>query len=84
MSNDISELRKHLFETIASLRDKNNPMEIDRAMAVSSVAKTIIETAKVEVDYLRINDGGESTFLEAVGKKNLPPGITGVRQHRLK
>lgn len=84
MSNDISALREHLFETMKSLRAPDNPMEIERAMAVSAVAKTIIETAKVEVDYLRVNNGGESTFMQAVGNKGLPPGITGVRQHRLK
>ena len=59
--NDISELRSHLFETLRGLKDKDAPMDIDRARAVSEVAKTLIETVKVEVDYLRITGGTEGT-----------------------
>lgn len=82
---DVSELRSHLFATIRALRDKDAPMDIERAKAVSEVAKTIIDTAKVEVDYLKLAGGGESTFLDtAVGQQNLPPGITGRTVHRLK
>lgn len=64
--NDIAELRNHLFETLRGLKDKDAPMDIDRARAVSEVAKTLIETAKVEVDYLRITGGTEGTGFIAV------------------
>jgi hypothetical protein len=50
----------------------------------AEVEQTIINSAKVEVDYLRVNDGGESPFFEAAGRKNLPPGITSSRVHRIK
>lgn len=59
--NDIKELRTHLFDTLRGLRDKNEPMDLDRARAVSEVAKTLIETAKVEVDYLRITGDTRGT-----------------------
>lgn len=52
--NDITELRSHLFDALRGLKDKDAPMDIDRARAVSEVAKTLIESAKVECDYLRI------------------------------
>lgn len=86
MNDDtITELRAHLFATIRALRDKEAPMEIERAKAISEVSKTIIDSAKVEVDYLRLAGGGESRFLDgAVGQGNLPPGITGRTVHRLK
>lgn len=64
--NDIAELRSHLFETLRGLKDKDAPMDIDRARAVSEVAKTLIETAKVEVDYLRITGGTEGTGFIAI------------------
>lgn len=80
----IDDLREHLFATLTALRDKTNPMDIERAKAVSAVAQTIINSAKVEVEYLRVNNGGESGFLTAIGEKNLPPGITGRTVHRLK
>lgn len=60
----LDELRDHLFATIAALRDADNPMDIARAKAVSDVAQTIINTAKVEVDRLRATGAhGQSRFL---------------------
>ena len=84
-TNDISALREHLFGTIAALRDKENPMDIERARAVSEVAQTIINSAKVEVDHLKMVGDGESAFLKlkAESEKPLPPGIAGVTVHRL-
>lgn len=34
------------------LKDKESPLELDRAKAICQVAQTIINSAKVEVDYL--------------------------------
>jgi len=80
----VNDLREHLFAALEALNDKANPMEVERARAVSDIAQTIINTAKVEIEYLKINGGGESGFIDAVGRKTLPPGITGVLQHRMK
>lgn len=65
MKNKIEDLRNHLFETLEMLKDPDKPMEIERAKAVSEVAQTIINSAKVEVDYLRVTgqDKG-SDFLD--------------------
>lgn len=52
--HDVAELRRHLFETIAALRDKEAPMDIARARAVSEVAQVIIDSARVEVDAARV------------------------------
>lgn len=57
MRNKIEDLRDHLFETLEALKDPDNPMEIDRAKAVSDVAQTIINSAKVEVEFLRVSGG---------------------------
>lgn len=51
--NKISDLRDHLFETLEALKDPDKPMEIERAKAISDVAQTIINSAKVEVDMAR-------------------------------
>ena len=60
MSRTIADLREHLFSTLDNLRDKTNPMDIDRAKAVAEVAQTIINSAKVEVEHLKAtgNTGG--------------------------
>ncbi|MDE3022956.1 MAG: hypothetical protein KGI54_14050 [Pseudomonadota bacterium] len=74
MANDIDTLRDNLFETLAALRDKENPMDIDRAKAISDVAQTIINSAKVEVDYMRITGGiSASGFIQNVSVRKLPP-----------
>ncbi len=52
IKNKNEDLRNHLFETIESLKDKDDPMDIDRAKAVAQVAQVMIESAKVEVKYL--------------------------------
>lgn len=57
MKNKMSDLRNHLFEVMESLKDEEKPMDIARAKAVSDVAQTIINSAKVEVE-----------FMEAVGE----------------
>lgn len=51
--NKIDDLRNHLFETIEALKDPDKPMELDRARAISDVAQTIINTAKVEVELVK-------------------------------
>lgn len=86
MSKTVSDLREHLFATLAALRDPHTPMDIERARAVSEVAQTIINSAKVEVDYLKLSGGGESAFIDTDVKPDddVPAGITGRIVHRLK
>ena len=79
----IEDLRAVLFETLQAV--KNGSMDLDRARVVNELGRSITETAKVEVDYLRATGGGESEFIStAVGADNLPPGITGVTTRRLR
>lgn len=63
--NDITELRGHLFGTLAALRDDKSPMDLERARHVADVAQTIINSAKVEVEYLKIVGGQGTGFLPA-------------------
>lgn len=65
MKNKIEDLRNHLFETLEALKDKDNPMDLDRAKAVAEVSKVIVETAKVEVDFLRVAGGRGTGFVPA-------------------
>lgn len=83
MSQSITDLRAALFATLQAVKDGS--LDTERARQINEVAKTLIESAKVEVDYLRVTGGGESEFIDsAAGADNLPPGIVGVRQHRIK
>ncbi|MDE2254315.1 MAG: hypothetical protein KGL42_08645 [Betaproteobacteria bacterium] len=50
--------------TLAALRDRANPMEPDRARAVAQVAGVLVDSARVEIEYLRITGtDATSTFL---------------------
>lgn len=90
---NIDALREHLFATLAALRDPEQPMDIDRAKAVSEVAQTIINTAKVEVDFMRQTGQNATprfllpaalvpteTTATATGTKEVSGGVT---RHRL-
>lgn len=82
MSKSISDLRETLFATLEAV--KSGELDLEKARQINEVAKTIVDTAKVEVDYLRVTGGGESEFIStAIGADNLPPGIVGITRHKL-
>lgn len=81
MSHTIDDLRDHLFATMAALRDKDNPMEVDRAKAVADVARVVIDSAKVEVKAMELAGGNlASTFLPASAAS--PPPAKGSSEQR--
>ncbi len=87
MSNNIATVRKHLLDTLADLRNRDNPMDVDRARAVADVARVLVDSAKVEVDYIKATAGTSTPFLDAsedAGGHGLTPGITSVHRHRIK
>lgn len=53
MKNKIEDLRNHLFATLEALQDDEQPMDLDRAKSIADVAQTIINSAKVEVDFIK-------------------------------
>lgn len=72
MADSIDELRTLLFETIRAVKDPANPLGLDRAKAVGDLAQVIINTAKVEVDFLRANPAASGTGF--ISDKTVPPG----------
>ena len=86
MSKSLNDLRAALFETLESV--KNGSMDLDKARAINDIGKTLIDSAKVEVQYLQaIGGAGESSFIapdeSGDGQGALPPGIVGITRHRL-
>lgn len=55
MKNTISDLRNHLFATLEELMDKDVPVDKERTKLLCSVSQNIINSAKVEVDYMRMH-----------------------------
>lgn len=63
MKNKIEDLRNHLFAALESLADKDNPMDLDRAKAICQVSQVIINSAKVEVDFINKVGGVGTNFI---------------------
>lgn len=90
----IDQVRTALLATLADLRDRTNPMDLDRAKAVATVASVLVDTARVENEYLKLTGQDHSQFLHLaaepdpaqLGTTVLPGdrnGITSITQHRL-
>ena len=76
MSNDITELRSALFDTLRDLKAGN--MDIERAKAINDTAQTIINSAKVEIDHMKIA-GGNSGFIAGSGAALIERTGSGTR-----
>lgn len=76
MNNDITALRTHLFAALQGVKD--GTLDLDKARAINDISKTITDTARVEVEYLRATDGCGSAFIQPDDKLQ-----TGMVRHRL-
>ena len=79
----IDEVRAALMGTLNDLRDRDKPMDVDRARAIAQVATVLVDTARVENDYLKITGQDRSQFLEAPDKDDVAviPRIDGPAAH---
>lgn len=96
----INELRQQLLDTLKDLRNREQPMEPDRARAIAQVAGVLVDSARVEVDYLKATGQDRAGFLEEPAQitsdasgAGLPSGYTqgnverlahGVTRHRMR
>ncbi|MFM0243840.1 hypothetical protein [Paraburkholderia sediminicola] len=90
----ITDMREHLMQTLADLRNREHPMDIDRARAVAQVASVLVDSAKVEVDYIKATGAaGDSLFISPLNSdpERLLTGSNGTIEktptgfvHRLK
>lgn len=77
-TRNIALLRDHLFDQLDRLKTCSNSDEIARAKAVAEVAGRVIESARVEVDFIKQSGMPGSGFLTA-----LPPGMKLGLAHRM-
>lgn len=75
MRNKIDDLRNHLFATLEALRDEEKPMDLERAKVIATVAQAVINSAKVECDFIELTGSRGSGFIpqdEITGKPAAP------------
>ena len=82
----IEDLRARLFDAIDAV--KAGTMNVEQASTIGNLSQTIINSAKVEIDYIHATDRIEgSRFLaapeDAEGDGKPINGITGIVRHRL-
>ena len=78
MKNKIEDLRNHLFAQLERLNDEEsmkNPLklekELQKAKAISEIGQVIVNSAKVEADFLKSIDSSKGTgFLPEQTKLN--------------
>lgn len=63
MKNKIEDLRNHLFAAIEGIMDDERPLEIEKAKAVADIAQVIINSAKVEIDFMNKIGGKGTNFI---------------------
>jgi len=87
----IDQVRQALLDTLSDLRDRETPMDIERAKAVAQVSSVLVDTARVENEYIKITGSDRSNFLEltvdstqriSTAPSPFPTGGT-VTRHRL-
>ncbi|MEY2689298.1 MAG: hypothetical protein RL375_3497 [Pseudomonadota bacterium] len=84
----IDDLRRVLFDTINAV--KGGQMDITKASVINDLSRTLVDTAKVEVDFLRVTDSDQSAFI-APARPALPPpaepehnnGIVSITRHAI-
>jgi hypothetical protein len=79
MQNKIEDLRNHLFATLEALRDEEKPMDLARAREIANVARVIVDSAKVEVEFLNVTGSVGTEFfpLEEKGPRRLTGKVAG-------
>ncbi len=86
--HNIDDLRDELFDTLKALKDPVKPMDIDRAKAITRVAAVIVDSAKAEVEMVRVTGGVGSGFIpiKVFGALQAPKedGKGAVTVHRIR
>ena len=72
MKNKISDLRNHLFVVLEELSDPESNYDLEKAKVIANVAQTIINSASVENQYLKIVGSSHgSGFIEEKRNENI-------------
>jgi len=59
----IDQVRSALLDTLSALRDGTKTIDLDRVKAMVAVSNTLVDTARVENDYLKLTGQSRSNFL---------------------
>lgn len=69
--NKIEDLRALLFTTLERLLDEDDPMDCQQAKSIANVGRVIVESAKIEVEFMKTFGGDGSGFIAVCEPKTL-------------
>jgi hypothetical protein len=75
MKNKMEDIRNHLIAAMEGLADPDNPLDIERARAISEIGQVLINSAKVEVEYIKVAGGHGTGFLVEREPQPTPPRL---------
>ena len=85
MNHTIDGLRERLFAAIDGVRD--GTLDLERAKLINDTAQVIVNSAKVEVDFLRATGRHDSKFVtgdDDQARLAAPNGVVSIRRHLLR
>ncbi len=74
MSKNITDLRSILFDAIEGV--KTGGLDLDKAKTINELSRTLVDTARAEIDHVKICGGIGSDFLASAPENPLLPGQT--------
>jgi len=74
MSKNITDLRAILFDAIEGV--KTGGLDLDKAKTINELSKTLVDTARAEIDHVKIAGGTGSDFLDSGPARPMLPGQT--------
>lgn len=77
MSYKIEDLRNTLIDMIKTLNDKDAVVDLDRAKVAAELAQVVVNSAKAEVDFMRVTGGTGSGFIENTGRRPMLKSVGG-------
>ena len=77
MSYKIEDLRNTLIDMIKTLNDKDAVVDLDRAKVAAELAQVVVNSAKAEVDFMRVTGGTGSGFIENTGRRPMLKAVGG-------
>lgn len=69
MNYKIEDLRNTLIDMIKTLNNKDAVVDLDRAKVAAELAQVVVNSAKAEVDFMRVTGGTGSGFIENTGRR---------------
>lgn len=71
-----------MFNVLDDLRA--GKLSVEQAKAAAEIGQVVINSAKVEIDFIRETGAVGSAFIDSAKTEALPNGVLSITQHKMK